>query len=269
MPGTGSELRRGEPATLCARAHRQAKAAAALPLQVEVARERTANPGYLNLQGRGPRQPRRLPPIRFEVYEAVLGKDYPLQPKVWMSYGQSALRDRRAAGGRRSAYRRAIAVDPSSRRGLLESRQPEDLSLLPTRTRSRCAGRSRQPRGLERRDRLHFEFSLGKACEDGAAYESSFDHYTERQCDPPQFHPYSAPEEQTRIRAAFSSRAVTADFFASRAGGKDRCVGGPIFIVGLPRAGSTLIEQILSRVTRWSKVPWSFRTFLDSSANWR
>jgi tetratricopeptide (TPR) repeat protein len=92
-------------------------------------------------------------------------------------------------------------------------------------------------------DRYHLCFALGKALEDRGEYAESFRYYergnalkkTETRYGP-------APLERT-IRAQMT--VCTREFFAARAGVGCRRPD-PIFIVGLPRAGSTLIEQILA-----------------------
>jgi len=56
-------------------------------------------------------------------------------------------------------------------------------------------------------------------------------------------HPYSADDNTAFVRR--SKALFTADFFGSRAGG-GAATGAPLFIVGMPRAGSTLLEQILA-----------------------
>jgi hypothetical protein len=92
-------------------------------------------------------------------------------------------------------------------------------------------------------DRLHFEFALGKIQEDRGAYEESFAHYARGNALRRKSHPYSTDENSDFIRR--SKALFTAEFFASRA--HLGCPApDPIFIVGLPRAGSTLLEQILA-----------------------
>jgi tetratricopeptide (TPR) repeat protein len=86
-------------------------------------------------------------------------------------------------------------------------------------------------------------FALGKACEQRGQYREAFAWYARgnalRRRDAP-FDIGSFEQRSARIRAFFS-----AAFFAAHAGGGDPS-GAPIFIVGLPRSGSTLIEQILA-----------------------
>src|SRR5262249_49572753 len=92
-------------------------------------------------------------------------------------------------------------------------------------------------------DRYHFDFAMGKALEDAGDYASSFQHYAQGNDRRRRGIRYEASELSEHVRR--SQEVLTRDFFAARAG-----VGSPapdpIFVVGLPRAGSTLIEQILS-----------------------
>jgi len=92
-------------------------------------------------------------------------------------------------------------------------------------------------------DRLHLEFAVGKALEDAGEYEPSFRHYAQGNAiRRAQLH-YSADDTSARVR--YIREHYTRDFFAARAGAGSPS-HDPIFVVGLPRAGSTLIEQILS-----------------------
>ncbi|MBS0377514.1 MAG: sulfotransferase [Proteobacteria bacterium] len=92
-------------------------------------------------------------------------------------------------------------------------------------------------------DRYHLCFALGKALEDRAEYRESFEHYARGNAlkhaqvhhRPEQF------ERNTRLQVEVCTR----EFFAQRAGAGDPSPA-PIFVVGLPRSGSTLIEQILA-----------------------
>ena len=91
--------------------------------------------------------------------------------------------------------------------------------------------------------RVHFAFSLGKAFEDQKDYDRAFEHYASPiSCIVtrlPMIRYKRVAHE--RMREVFS-----ADYFASR-GAESGCQSAdPIFIVGLPRSGSTLLEQILA-----------------------
>jgi tetratricopeptide (TPR) repeat protein len=97
--------------------------------------------------------------------------------------------------------------------------------------------------GVALADRYHLCFALGKAFEDRQDYALSFRYYELGN---------SLKKSESRYRpeiletnTAKQREICTAEFFARRAGfGADS--RDPIFIVGLPRAGSTLLEQILA-----------------------
>jgi len=92
-------------------------------------------------------------------------------------------------------------------------------------------------------DRYHLCFALGKALEDRHEYADSFAYYSRGNALKQSETGYDANhmERDLRLQAA----VCTAEFFRERAG--SGCPQpDPIFIVGLPRAGSTLLEQILA-----------------------
>ncbi|HEX5461746.1 MAG TPA: sulfotransferase [Steroidobacteraceae bacterium] len=92
-------------------------------------------------------------------------------------------------------------------------------------------------------DRIDLEFAIGKALEDRAEYEESFRHYAAgNSLHRATFTYRAAAVERTAKRVC---ETVTPDFIERRRGwGNDR--NDPIFIVGLPRSGSTLLEQVLA-----------------------
>ena len=96
---------------------------------------------------------------------------------------------------------------------------------------------------IDDNDRLQFEFALGKALEDARNFADSFAHYARGNALRRRAVQYDA-DRQTRL--VERTRALyTPEFFAARAGAG--CAApDPIFIVGLPRSGSTLLEQILA-----------------------
>ncbi len=92
-------------------------------------------------------------------------------------------------------------------------------------------------------DRYHLSFALGKALEDRGEYERSFQYYqrgNERKKAECRYH-----ADFFETNARLQVRTCTREFFAARQGW-GYADAHPIFIVGLPRAGSTLIEQILA-----------------------
>ena len=100
---------------------------------------------------------------------------------------------------------------------------------------------------LSDEDRLHLEFALGKALEDAEDFAASFRHYARGNAIRRAQLPYDANETASRV--AHIRKHYTREFFAERAGSGCEAPD-PIFVVGLPRAGSTLIAQILASHSR-------------------
>ncbi len=96
---------------------------------------------------------------------------------------------------------------------------------------------------LSHMDRVHICFALGKAFEDRADYENSFAYYEKGNALKKTQTRYDADEMTEELHAI--AAACDAQLFEKQAG-KGEPSDDPIFIVGLPRAGSTLIEQILA-----------------------
>jgi predicted Zn-dependent protease len=174
-----------------------------------------------------------------ELYAGVLA-EYPGQAKLWMSYGHAL----KTAGNQQqsvSAYRKSIEINAAlgeaywSLANLKTVRfAPSDIAAMQS-----CLAQAR----LGDEDRFHLHFALGKAFEDADDYAESFTNYARGNAIRRQGLYYDADETHRyveRCRALF-----TESFFAARSG--SGCLAGdPVFIVGLPRSGSTLLEQILS-----------------------
>ncbi|QFT78667.1 tetratricopeptide repeat-containing sulfotransferase family protein [Erythrobacter sp. THAF29] len=92
-------------------------------------------------------------------------------------------------------------------------------------------------------DRVHLSFALGKALEDRGEYEASFGYYDEGN---------RLKRAQTRYSADSMSaelsrqREICTPELFEKHKGAGHPAPDPIFILGLPRAGSTLLEQILA-----------------------
>ena len=173
------------------------------------------------------------------IYEGVLA-EFPQQPKVWMSYGHSLKTIGRSAEAI-PAYRAAIAREPRLGEAWWSLANLKTFSFTEADVTALRAALARTD--LSEDDRLHFEFTLGKALEDAEHYEESFRHYASGNALRRKSLPYSAAEN-----TAFVCRArelFTREFFATRTG-SGVAARDPIFILGLPRAGSTLLEQILA-----------------------
>jgi tetratricopeptide (TPR) repeat protein len=174
-----------------------------------------------------------------DLYGEVL-KAAPNQPKVWMSYGHMLKTVGRLDEGI-AAYRRAIEIAPSlgevwwSLANLKTARfSAADIAAMRT---------ALEQRHLSDEDRLHLDFALGKALEDAKDFASAFAHYAAGNALRRESLDYSA-DETTQFVDRSIAVATPAQFAVKE--GQGCPVRAPIFVLGMPRAGSTLIEQILS-----------------------
>ena len=173
------------------------------------------------------------------IYAELL-REYPAHSKMWLNYGHVLKTDGRQDDGI-TAYRRGIACDPANGEAYwslanLKTFRFTDADLSEIRTQ---LARTE----LDDASRIFFHFALAKACEDSADYPHAFEHYSRGNALYRARHPYDADRTTARVKRL--KDMLTCDFFGERA-----CHGcdtpDPIFIVSMPRAGSTLLEQILS-----------------------
>jgi hypothetical protein len=102
-------------------------------------------------------------------------------------------------------------------------------------------------------DKYHLAFALGKALEDTAAYSESFEAYAAGNEIKRNFSAYDHEDTGARVDAMITHCGP------GLFDGSGHPSGEPIFIVGLPRAGSTLLEQILashSQVEATAELPF-------------
>jgi tetratricopeptide (TPR) repeat protein len=166
--------------------------------------------------------------------------DHPDDAAAWLLYGHLL----REVGRQSSAiemYRRALAVRPGSGRAYAS------LANLKTFRFDAADLEAMQERLAQSTllgiDRTHMEFALGKGLEDEGRYEAAFEHYARGNARYRATIGYDPNAVSAIVRRSIS--IFTDRFFADRSGwGSGRA--DPIFIVGLPRSGSTLLEQILA-----------------------
>ena len=92
-------------------------------------------------------------------------------------------------------------------------------------------------------DRVNLCFSLGKAFEDRNQWQEAFEQYQIGNDLKSVQSRYKAEDMTAEMQA--QSRVCSADLFEKQSG-KGHDAPDPIFILGLPRAGSTLLEQIIA-----------------------
>lgn len=173
------------------------------------------------------------------LYRNLL-QERPGEAGLWMGYGHNLKTVGKQADSV-DAYRRALALQPTlgeawwSLANLKTVRfGDEDVDAMMS---------ALEAPDLTKEERFHLHFALGKALEDRKDAEASFSHYAEgnrlrrRLLD---YDPSVMREHVDRSIALF-----TREFFAAR-DGLGSPSSEPIFILGMPRAGSTLVEQILS-----------------------
>ena len=172
------------------------------------------------------------------LYEDVL-KRAPQQPKVWMSFGHVLKTVGRQSDGI-AAYRKSIAIKPT-----LGEAWWSLANLKTVKFDEADIGAMEEALGspaVSDDDRIHLHFALGKAMHDAGKPDEAFAHYAQANQLRLEKHPYRNDEIGRLVDDSIA--AFTAEAFAERQGGCE--APDPIFIVGMPRAGSTLVEQILA-----------------------
>lgn len=183
----------------------------------------------------------------FEAAAECLARIVALRPgdgAAWSNYGH-ILRTLGQRDACEDAYKRAIATGMGVGEaywGLanLKTLKFDDADIQAMRDQSQRA-EAASP------DRTSLLFALGKALEDRAAYADAFAAYDEANASQRARAPYDAKERTEAVRRA---RAVFTPDFLSMRQDFGRSDSDPIFILGMPRSGSTLVEQIVASHSR-------------------
>ena len=207
--------------------------------QIQLLLEKDArNPLFLNLYGEILGKQRRHADA-IACYRG-LAQDHPETPEVWARLGGTL----RSVGGHTeeavAAFRRAVQIDPrlgsmwwalASMKTFAFSQadiDPMEAELL------------RAPLSAQHRADMHY--ALGKAYGDLGNYEKSFRHYTRgnaiRRVDL-KYDPDDTTDMVARAKTTFTPGLFEKNAAAGHPSNE------PIFVLGLQRAGSTLVEQIL------------------------
>lgn len=200
--------------------------------------EEPENPSYLNLKAAALGRIGEYE-AAIEHYARVLRR-HAGHPKTWMSYGHALKTVGRQAAAI-DAYRRALALQPGLGEVWWSLANLKTVTFSDEEQAAMAAQISRPDLGRE--DRFHLHFALGKALEDQGDWAASFEHYARGNALRRESLAYEAAETELHVRR--STALLTRDFVHARQG--QGCPApDPIFIIGLPRSGSTLVEQILS-----------------------
>jgi len=173
------------------------------------------------------------------LYRDVLER-HPGQPKIWMSLAH-LLKTVGEQDEAIAAYRRAIELQPNLGEVWWSLANLKTVDFADADIAAMEAALDDAALGED--DRLHLHFALGKAHEDRRDAGQAWIHYAEGNA----IRSGQLEHEPGRTTKLVDRNIalMTADFFASHVG--QGCTApDPIFILGMPRAGSTLLEQILA-----------------------
>jgi len=174
-----------------------------------------------------------------ELYRDVLRRQAN-QPKIWMSLAH-VLKTVGEQEEAVAAYRKAIELAPSLGEVWWSLANLKTVKFGDSDVAAMEA--ALDDAALHADDELHLNFALGKAWEDRRDAEKSWHHYEEGN----RIRAEQVRYEPDRISGVIdrSIALMSAGFFEERKG-QGCSAPDPIFILGMPRAGSTLLEQILA-----------------------
>lgn len=183
------------------------------------------------------------------VFRRELLEKYPASPEVWLGYGDSM----RLAGHPDqcvAAFRKALELSPAW--GKIYARLADLRGYRFTEDDIRWLEEQLAVPGLSADDRAGLHFALGNAFGDQKLYPKSFDNYAKanalRRLSVDAGTGTGTGTGKLAMHISNCQSVFTEQFFRERSGWG--CSSdAPIFIVGLPRSGSSLLEQILSTHT--------------------
>ena len=175
---------------------------------------------------------------QIRIYQQMTRQE-PDAPGLWVSLGNALKTVGRTAEAVR-ALQRAIKVEPTHGDAwwTLANFKSHRFSARDVHEMNQALRRELRPE-----DELNIHFALGKAYEDRGEYEASFRHYAAGNA----IRASGFTPDQKSMTAVVDEwlETLDADFFRRREGGGN-AARDPIFVVGLHRSGSTLVEQILA-----------------------
>ena len=218
--------------------YRQERIAEMLPMVERLLTTEPRNTSYLSLKAQGMRLLGRVSES-IALMEGVVA-DFPHDSQAWLVFG-NLMREVGQQSRSIEAFRRSLAAQP----GFSEAYWAlANLKTFRFTEADVAAMQELLAKGSgSQSNRIHLEFALGKALEDIENFAASFAHYARGAALQRATMAYDADATSDYVQRA--KKMYTSQFFADRsAWGCER--RDPIFIVGLPRSGSTLLEQILA-----------------------
>ena len=171
------------------------------------------------------------------IAEALL-RENPAEAAFWLGHGRT-LRILGRVTEAEAAFRQALRLRPHSGEAWWCLSDLKNARLTAAELAQLREAAANTALGAE--ERVQLQYALGKALEDKGNWPGSFQHYSQGAQLRRATLRYDA--DQISAVVATTQALFTPALFASRPRGLDDAA--PIFIVGMPRAGSTLVEQIL------------------------
>ncbi|MGD9965805.1 MAG: sulfotransferase [Hyphomonadaceae bacterium] len=174
-----------------------------------------------------------------EIYQRLVADD-PSRAATWTTIGHVLKTMGRTEAGV-EAYRKSIALAPQQGDAYWGLANLKTVRLSDQDVQQLRAQLDRAD--LTPQDRVNMFFTLGKALEQRNDVEGAFNAYAAGAKLRGSYDRHDAGAVTAFVDACV--RLQDSRFFADRAGGGETAPD-PIFIIGLPRSGSTLVEQILA-----------------------
>ncbi len=178
-----------------------------------------------------------------EIYEGLL-REQPDQPQVWQNLGH-VLKTLGRQADAIHAYRQAVTRQPAMGEAWwsLANLKTVKLGTDDIAAMEQALAGLEVDRDNRREDIFHLHFSLGKAFEDAKDHAAAFRYYDLGNRLRRTMVLHDADDFSAEVTA--TAQTFTSTFIAAM--GEGGCPApDPIFVVGLPRSGSTLVEQILA-----------------------
>lgn len=182
-------------------------------------------------------QLRRLEDAR-ETFERLVTL-YPVNAHGWVDLGH-VLKTLGSFGEGLAAFRTGLALDPANGAAWSMLADMKLVRLFQADVEVMEAALRDTPAG---RHRIGIHFALAAAFHQARDFERAAEKLRQGNAQRLEIHPHDVERVELGISTAI--RTYTPEFFESRSGAGNPATD-PIFIVGMPRSGSTLVEQILA-----------------------